>query len=158
MSTMIEGATFLRRNLRDEDGTSYHGVGVYRVATVVTTGEASSLHAVRLALFTALRADNTLNTALRAPTLGDGTSKRVFHDQAQTGTPLNYITLGDGAESEGDTTAYERVGVDSEIVFDIWGIVSTSLVSPPPVGRYGVEVLYAHCARVLHGKKLVLTS
>lgn len=155
---MIEGTTHLRRNVRDDDGTSFHGVVVYRVTSVVTTGEASSLHAVRLALFTALRADNTLNTALRAPTLGDATSKRVFHDIAPTGTPLNYITLGDGSEAEGDTTAYERVGVDGEIVFDIWGIPTSSLVVPPPVGRYGVEVLYNHCARVLHGKALPLLS
>ena len=158
MSTMIEGETFLRRVLRDDDGASYHGVVVYRTTTRATTGQASALHAVRLALFTALRADNTLNTALRAPTLGDATSKRVFHDQAPTGTPLNYITLGDGAESENDATAYDTIGIGTEIVFDIWGIVSTELVSPPPVGRYGVEVLYGHCARVLHGKSLPLLA
>lgn len=155
---MIEGQTFLRRNQRDDDGQSYHGVVVYRTTTRATTGQASALHAVRLALFTALRADLTLNTALRAPTLGDGTSKRVFHDQAPTGTPLNYITLGDGAEAEDDATAYDTIGVGTEIVFDIWGTVTTSLVAAPPVGRYGVEVLYAHCARVLHGKALALLS
>lgn len=156
---MIEGRTHLRRNQRDDDGTSYHGVAVYTVSALATAGQASTLHAVRLALFTALRADLTLNTALRAPTAGDGTSKRVFHDIAPTGTPLNYITLGDGGEAEGDATSYDTVGVDSEIVFDIWGIVSTAIVSsPPPVGRYGVEVLYGHCARVLHGKSLALLA
>lgn len=148
MATMIDGTTFLRRTLRDDDGLSFHGVGVYRVSTVASSGEASTIAKARLALFTALRADSALNTALRAPTAGDTTSKRVFHDAAPTGTPLNYITLGDGGEAEGDTSSYDAVGVDDEIVFDIWGVVGT--------GRYNIEVIHAHCARVLHGKQLVL--
>lgn len=157
MATIVEGTTRLRRTLRDEDGQSYHGVGVYTVQTVAGAGQASTIAAVRLAMFTALRADAALNTALRAPTAGDTTSKRVFHDVAPTGTPLNYINLGDGGEAEGDTTAYDAVGTDTEIVYDIWGIVTTALGSPPPVGRYGVEVIQSHVARVLHGQALVLT-
>lgn len=149
MATMIEGATRLRRTLRDEDGASYHGVGVYTVQSVASSGEASTVAKARIALFTALRADSALNTALRAPTAGDTTSLRVFHDLAPVSTPLNYITLGDGGEAEGDTTSYDAIGVDDEILFDVWGVPST--------GRWNIESLYAHCARVLHGQRLVLT-